>query len=118
MSSAEERSDENNAKGAPAPKQEQMHDFNIGRIYALRTGGGRTKNVSRRACRNLRGGCVTAASKLDAVRLNAHMMTSRIKGNTLTGARRVLIADLVWVYADGSSVWDCSFLESSFAIGT
>jgi hypothetical protein len=49
--------------------------------------------------------------------LNANM-TSRIKGSTLYGVSRALIAGLVCVYADVSCVLDCSFLESSLAMGT
>lgn len=41
-----------------------------------------------------------------------------MKDSNLTGASRALIAGLVWVYADVSNALDCSFFESSFAMGT
>jgi hypothetical protein len=94
-----------------------MRNLVIRGNYALRMGGGLTKNVSRRARRNLKRGCVTAARSRHAVILNAHM-TSKGKRDILRDARRAWIAGLDCVNADASRVLDSSFLESSFAIGT
>jgi len=98
-------------------EREPTHNLNLSRDYALRMGGGLTKYVSRRACCNLKGGCITAASSRNAVVINVPW-ASTTKSSKLTGAMRVFVAGLVWVYGDSPRVLGSSFLESNFAMGT